>query len=177
MPAPHVWNTQLTHKQPLQHSRTKTVATVGPACDSPEMLGKLLHAGANVFRINMAHGSRESHTQAVKNIRTASSETGMPAGILVDLAGPKIRLGQLTQNPLALRNGQQVKFVRGTKSNADDELTCIYEPLIDEVALRMNVSAADPPVKFSKLVKVPLPTSDHLNLNASAARSPVRNRN
>ena len=87
---------------PLKDARTKTVATVGPACGSPEMLKQLLRAGADVFRINMAHGSRESHTQAVKDIRQASEETELPAGILVDLAGPKIRLGQLTQNPFCL---------------------------------------------------------------------------
>ena len=50
---------------------------------------QLLQAGVDVFRINMAHGSRESHTQAVKDIRQASEDSGLPAGILVDLAGPK----------------------------------------------------------------------------------------
>ena len=130
-------------KRPMEHSRTKTVATVGPACNSVEMLTKLLHAGADVFRINMAHGSRESHTQAVADVRTASTQTGLPAGILVDLAGPKIRLGQLTQNPLVLQTGDQVRFVRGVESRADDELTCIYEPLIDEVAQGDAIVLAD----------------------------------
>ena len=91
----------------------------------------------------MAHGSRESHTQSVANIRAASEQTGLPAGILVDLAGPKIRLGQLTQNPLVLNNGDQVRFVRGNESKADDELTCIYEPLIDEVAVGDAIVLAD----------------------------------
>jgi len=99
------------------------------------MLKQLLRAGADVFRINMAHGSRESHTQAVKDIRQASEETELPAGILVDLAGPKIRLGQLTQTPLVLENHQTVRVVRGLEATADDELTCNYEPLIDEVAV------------------------------------------
>jgi pyruvate kinase len=130
-------------KKVMEHSRTKTVATVGPACSSVEMLTKLLHAGADVFRINMAHGSRESHTQTVADVRTASSETGLPAGILVDLAGPKIRLGQLTQNPLVLQNGDQVRFVRGLESSADEELTCNYEPLIDEVAQGDAIVLAD----------------------------------
>lgn len=140
---------------PLHNSRTKTVATVGPACDSVEMLTKLLLAGADVFRINMAHGSRESHTQAVINIRAASMETGLPAGILVDLAGPKIRLGRLTQNPLVLKNGDQVRFVRGTESKADDELTCIYEPLIDEVAVGDEIVLADGLAHLSVVGKEP----------------------
>ncbi len=128
---------------PLNDARTKTVATVGPACGSPEMLKQLLRAGADVFRINMAHGSRESHIQAVKDIRQASEESEMPAGILVDLAGPKIRLGQLTQNPLVLENNQKVRVVRGLEASADDELTCNYEPLIDEVAVGDDIVLAD----------------------------------
>ena len=128
---------------PLTQSRTKTVATVGPASDSQEKLGELLLAGVDVFRINMAHGSRDSHSSAVENIRAASKETGLPAGILVDLAGPKIRLGQLTNDPMVLNQGDQVRFVRGTESAADDELTCNYEPLVDEVSEGDAIVLAD----------------------------------
>ena len=148
----------MSTQNPLSDSKTKTVATVGPASGSPEMLEKLMHAGADVFRINMAHGSRESHTQAVTNIRAASKETGLPAGILVDLAGPKIRLGQLTQNPLVIHNDQVVRFVRGTESNADDELTCNYEPLIDEVSVGDAIVLADGLARLSVTEK----GSDHL---------------
>ncbi|MDB2686243.1 pyruvate kinase [Mariniblastus sp.] len=128
---------------PLKDARTKTVATVGPASGSPEKLKELLRAGADVFRINMAHGSRESHEQSVKDIRQASEESGLPAGILVDLAGPKIRLGQLTQNPLILENNQTVRMIRGLEAHADDELTCNYAPLIDEVAVGDDIVLAD----------------------------------
>lgn len=116
---------------------------MGPASSSVEMLQKLLVAGVDVFRINMAHGSREDHDLAVTNIRLASEKLGRAAGILVDLAGPKIRLGQLTQNPLVIENDQIVRFVRGTESHADDELTCIYAPLIDEVSVGEDIVLAD----------------------------------
>lgn len=128
---------------PLKDSRTKTVATVGPASSSIDMLKQLLSAGVDVFRINMAHGAREDHDVVVTNIRAASEELGLPAGILVDLAGPKIRLGQLTQNPLVIANDQRVRFIRGTESHSDDELTCIYEPLIDEVGIGEHIVLAD----------------------------------
>ena len=134
---------KLKTEKPLQDARTKTVATVGPACSTVEMLVKLLKAGADVFRINMAHGGREAHEQAIANIRAAGEETGFPAGILIDLAGPKIRLGQLTQDPLEIQNGQQVRFVRGDKSSADNELTCNYESLIDEVTVGEDIVLAD----------------------------------
>lgn len=127
----------------LADSRTKTVATVGPACSSPEMLEKLLVAGVDVFRVNMAHGNRDAHDEVISNIRAVSTRTGLPAGILIDLAGPKIRLGQLTQNPLVLNNGDKIRFVRGTESSADDELTCLYEPLIDELSEGDTIVLAD----------------------------------
>ena len=61
---------------------------------------ELIHAGVNVFRLNMAHGTRPHHEAAIDNIRWASDSTGLPVGILVDLAGPKIRLGKLAEDPL-----------------------------------------------------------------------------
>ena len=148
------WQEMKTEK-PLQDSRTKTVATVGPATATKEMLVKLLHAGADVFRINMAHGTREAHTEAVKNIRDASEETGFPAGILVDLAGPKIRLGQLTEDPLVINNGDKIRFVRGAQSKADDELTCNYDPLIDEVANGDDIVLADGLARLEVIKKEP----------------------
>ncbi len=133
----------MTTDKPLQDSRTKTVATVGPACSKKEMLVKLLEAGVDVFRINMAHGKRDEHNAVIQNIREASAETRLPAGILVDLAGPKIRLGTLTQNPLEIRNGEKVRFVRGIESSHDAELTCNYSTLIDEVAVGDEIVLAD----------------------------------
>lgn len=144
--------------QSLSNARTKIVATVGPASASLGALENLLRAGADVFRINMAHGSRESHELAVSNIRTASQTTGLPAGILIDLAGPKIRLGQLTQNPLVLNNGDEIKFVRGSQSHSDDELTCNYEPLIDEVNIGDSIVLADGIARLTVITK----EHDHL---------------
>ena len=124
-------------------ARTKIVATIGPASNSPEVLKELILAGADVFRLNMAHGTREDHELAISNIRAVADEMEVPIGILVDLAGPKIRLGQLFQDPLQLNNGDVVKFVRGTESKAVDELTCLFEPLIDEVSVGDEVVLAD----------------------------------
>ena len=152
---------KLKTEKPLQDARTKTVATVGPACASVEMLVKLLKAGADVFRINMAHGGREAHELAIANIRAAAEQTGFPAGILIDLAGPKIRLGQLSQDPLEIQNGQKVRFVRGLKSTSDDELTCNYESLVDEVTVGEDIVLADGIVRLEVTEK----TADQLTCN------------
>src|SRR5437868_6973194 len=102
-------------------ARTKIVATVGPSCGSVEKLAELIRAGASVFRINTAHGTQEERDKKLLDIRAASKQTETPVGILVDLAGPKIRLGELLAEPTQCDVGQEFRFVPGTKSNAADE--------------------------------------------------------
>ena len=133
----------MARKNLKQISRTKTVATVGPACATAEKLGELISAGVNVFRLNMAHGKRPDHELAIKNIRAASEAVELPVGILVDLAGPKIRLGQLPQDPLVLNNGDEVEFVRGPTSADPKQLTSNYERLIDELGVKDAIVLAD----------------------------------
>ena len=124
-------------------SRTKTVATVGPACSDTDMLVKLIKTGVDVFRLNMAHGTRDDHETAIRNIRVASGIAERPTAILVDLAGPKIRLGQLAQDPLTIENGQNVAFVRQGESKEPTELTCSYEPLLEELKVGDAIVLAD----------------------------------
>ncbi|HEY2416019.1 MAG TPA: pyruvate kinase [Pirellulaceae bacterium] len=124
-------------------ARTKIVATVGPSCGSIEKLVELIRAGASVFRINTAHGTQEEREKKLLDIRAASEQTQTPVGILVDLAGPKIRLGELLAEPTQCEVGQEFRFVPGTKSNAPDELTCTYPALIAELSVGDNVMLAD----------------------------------
>ena len=134
-------------------TRTKTIATVGPATDSLAQLKQLILEGVDVFRLNMAHGTREDHQQAVDNIREASHELGMAAGILVDLAGPKIRLGRLHSEPLVLQNGSEVEFVKGSETRQPRELTCSYDPLVDELKLDDEIMLQDGLVRLRVVEK------------------------
>ena len=102
--------TSMKRRQLSEATRTKTVATIGPASSSPERLKQLIETGVDVFRLNMAHGSRPDHEAAIQKIRAAGDELQMPVGILVDLAGPKIRLGKLADDPLKLKKGKTVRF-------------------------------------------------------------------
>jgi pyruvate kinase len=88
--------------------RTKIVATVGPASREPEMLRQLIEAGVDVFRLNFAHGTREQHAENVQRIRTAGAELGREVGIMGDLPGPKLRLGDLEGGVAVLHSGSQV---------------------------------------------------------------------
>ena len=74
-----------------QRARTKIVATVGPACREEAQLASLIEAGVDVFRLNMAHGELAQHEEVLDRIRRISDELNNPVGVLVDLAGPKIR--------------------------------------------------------------------------------------
>lgn len=131
----------------LKHQRrpnqTKIVATVGPACGGHEGLVGLIRAGVDVFRVNTAHGSREEHRQRVDEIRDAAREVGVPTAVLVDLAGPKMRLGELPGGRLDLARDALVRFVRGESSATPNELVTTYAPLVDELEVGDRVMLAD----------------------------------
>ncbi|MBN1588879.1 MAG: pyruvate kinase, partial [Pirellulales bacterium] len=124
-------------------SQTKIMATVGPACGKVSDLVALIRAGVDVFRVNTAHGAREEHQQRVDDIREASRQLQQPIAILADLAGPKIRLGELPGDKLRCTAGDQVRFVRGTVATKPNDLVTTYEPLVDELAVGDRVLLAD----------------------------------
>jgi pyruvate kinase len=82
--------------------RTKIVATLGPASSDRSVIGSLFEAGADVFRINMSHTSHERMRELVATIRAIESDQGRPIGILVDLQGPKLRVGSFANGPATL---------------------------------------------------------------------------
>ncbi len=86
--------------------RTKIVATVGPASSTPEVLGRLFRAGADVFRLNFSHGTHEEHAARIAVIRALETESGRPIGILADVQGPKLRVGRFQAGRVALQTGQ-----------------------------------------------------------------------
>src|SRR5438105_2269725 len=87
-------------------ARLNILASLGPASSDSAMIRKLFEAGADVFRINMSHTSHDKMRELVKTIRNVESSYGRPIGILVDLQGPKLRLGQFDGGAVQLNNGQ-----------------------------------------------------------------------
>ena len=75
--------------------RTKVIATIGPSSSSPEMGVKLIEAGVNVFRINMSHASHDEFRARIKMVRDAEKSCASAVGVIADLQGPKLRIGQL----------------------------------------------------------------------------------
>ena len=123
--------------------KTKIVATVGPACASHEKLTELVLAGVDVFRLNFAHGKYEWFKEVVGWIRQVSVDLKKPIAILADLAGPKIRLGELPPEGLRCRHGARMEFVRVVDEGRSDQLTCTYEQLIDDLRPDDRVLLAD----------------------------------
>jgi pyruvate kinase len=105
--------------------RTKVVATLGPASGSPNMIARLFEAGADVFRINMSHSSHDRLRELVAAIRTVEAEHNRPIGILVDLQGPKLRVGAFAGGSAMLDTG--AAFTLDT-NNAAGDATRVHLP-------------------------------------------------
>jgi pyruvate kinase len=131
----------------LPHARTKIVATLGPASAHRSMIERLVESGADLFRLNMAHGDRRMHEQTIATIR-ALTAVGPPVGILIDLAGPKLRLGQLWEDPVQCQEGQTVRFVRGDRSQRALDFVSNYPSLVDGLQVGDQVLLADGTVQL-----------------------------
>jgi pyruvate kinase len=90
------------------HPKTKIVCTIGPASRSEQKLGDLMRAGMSMARLNFAHGTLAQHAADIKNVREVAKREGAQCSILIDLPGPKIRVGKLKHEPLDLRKGHIV---------------------------------------------------------------------
>ncbi|MCL2346839.1 MAG: pyruvate kinase [Planctomycetaceae bacterium] len=146
-------STNIRHIFPeLFPSRTKIVATVGPASESEDKLAALIRAGVDVFRLNMAHNTIEQAQPVLERIRKVSRDVGFPVAVLADLAGPKMRLGELPGDMYLCEKETPVRFVRGTSSSEPDTLTSTYQPLIDELEVGNRIMLADGTVAL-KVVK------------------------
>ena len=135
--------------------RAKIVATLGPASSDAAMIARLFRAGADVFRINMSHTSQDRMRELVGMIRGIENDTGRPIGILVDLQGPKLRLGTFAGGAAMVENG--ARFVLDSDP-APGDATRVYLPhpeifaavapgrtlLIDDGKVRLSVVQAEP---------------------------------
>jgi pyruvate kinase len=103
---------------PLIH-KTKIVATIGPASQTPETLRQLISAGMNIARLNFSHGEFDGHRQVIENIRTAASQVGRRVAIMADLPGPKIRIGKFGVEKIELKPDDQ--FILTTDDVTGDQ--------------------------------------------------------
>src|SRR6476646_6124319 len=91
----------------VSERRTKIVATLGPASDSPEKLRELVAAGMDAARLNLSHGAHADHAERASRVRAAETDAGRPIALIADLQGPKLRMGALREL-FVLREGEAV---------------------------------------------------------------------
>ncbi|GAB4248615.1 MAG: pyruvate kinase [Ekhidna sp.] len=114
--------------------RTKIVATLGPASNTPETIARLARAGANVFRLNFSHGSHEDHKKVVENIRSVCDEKDYRLAILQDLQGPKIRIGKVKGEEVEIRNGDQLIITTEKVEGDAHRVSTVYTEIVDDVS-------------------------------------------
>ena len=89
----------------LRPQKTKIVATIGPACDAPALLEQMIRAGMSVARLNFSHGTFDEHAARIERLRTAAKAVGREIALMADLPGPKMRIGQLAEEPVRIAPG------------------------------------------------------------------------
>jgi len=136
--------------------RAKIVATLGPATSSLEAIRDLVAAGMDVARLNLSHGDHEDHLAVYQNVRAAADEVGRGVGILVDLQGPKIRLGRFASGPVLLENGAEFivttedvpgdqTMVSTTHAGLPNDVTVGDLVLVDDGRIELKVTKVDGP--------------------------------
>ncbi len=102
----------------MLHKNTKIVCTLGPASNNPKILEKMIRAGMNVARLNFSHGTYDEYAKMITMIRTVSKKLKTPIAILQDLQGPKIRIGEVPKDGIAIKKGEVVILSTAHKSYA-----------------------------------------------------------
>ncbi len=124
-------------------TRTKIIATIGPASSSYEMLKKLAEAGVNTFRLNFSHGTHESHKQVINWIKKIREELKTHIGILADLQGPKIRIGEVSGKSVVLTDGKEI-ILSTVKSDSDSRRIFVnYKKFASDVSAGDSVLIDD----------------------------------
>ena len=123
--------------------RTKIVATIGPATESPEQLRRLIEAGATTFRLNFSHGDHSEHAARIATIRQVGHELGIHVGILQDLQGPKIRLGRFKDGPITVAKGDAFTLTSRDVACTQEIATVTYDKLADEVVVGSRILLDD----------------------------------
>ncbi|MGI8893530.1 MAG: pyruvate kinase [Bacteroidia bacterium] len=116
-------------------NRTKIIATLGPATSSRKMLEKLIRAGVNVCRINLSHGNHEAHAKIIEHIRAINIENNFNTGILVDLQGPKLRVGDITDNKVNLKQSQELVLTTESFLGTADKVYVKYPSFVKDIAV------------------------------------------
>ena len=123
--------------------KTKVICTIGPSSSDEKTIRAMIEGGMNVARLNFSHGSLNEHKQKIKLIRNVSKEVNQPVAILQDLSGPKIRVGDTSEEGVALKAGQTFVLTSEPGISTSDMISVSYKQLPKEVQPRDRILLAD----------------------------------
>ena len=143
--------------------RTRIIATLGPASSSFELIKKLADAGADVFRLNMSHGTHDEISHLYNTVREVEKKTDRPIGILADLQGPKLRIGVFEDMKILLQRGQKFSLdmdsTPGTNKRVELQHPEIYEAaqvktelLLDDGKVRLLIDSVQKNIIFTTVL-------------------------
>ena len=166
-----------------RYRNAKIVATLGPASDSPEIIRRLFEAGADVFRLNFSHGDHADHAQRIAAIRALEAEFGRPIGILTDLQGPKLRIGDLNGGRTELHTGRMYRLDLSDEPGDETRAPLPHpevfaslrdgtELLLDDGKLRLRVTECGKDYAVTEIVTGGA-LSDHKGVNVPNAVLPI----
>lgn len=135
-----------------KYGRTKIVCTLGPASSTVETLVKMIEAGMDVARLNFSHGSHDDHLEMMNRVRQASTITGEPVAILLDLQGPKIRTGKLKE-PMELKEGERLVITIDEMIGENHKISTTYQHLPGDVHPGDTILMDDGLLQFKVLNK------------------------
>jgi len=124
-------------------SQTKIIATVGPACSSKEVLFQMIEEGVDVFRLNFSHSDRAEHQKIINTINQLNKELYINIAILADLQGPKLRIGEVENNYVELKDGDYINFVTTKCLGNKDQLYMSYAEFPMDVSIGDTVLIDD----------------------------------
>ena len=112
--------------------KTKIIATIGPASNTEEKITELIKAGAKIFRINSSHGTKEEHKKSITTIRKVAETLDQFITIILDLQGPKIRVGNL-KNPIELIDHQEIILKPCLETDDENIIPVDYAGIVNDV--------------------------------------------
>ena len=165
--------------------KTKIVCTIGPASESPEVLGRMMDAGMNVARLNFSHGTHADHAAKIALLRQIADEKGLPIAILQDLAGPKIRTGAFACGSIQLQTGAEFVLTARDVPGDEHEVGLTYPELPQDVqvgdillladgALELRVEKVEgPDIHCRVILGGKLSSHKGINLPSRSIRAPI----
>jgi len=138
----------------VNFTKTKIVATVGPASNSREKLYELMQAGVNVFRLNFSHGSHEDHQKVIEHVRSLNEEHGTSVSLLQDLQGPKIRTREVENNGVELVQGEKLIITMANMIGNSKKISSSYTALADDVLIGDTILIDDGKIELKVLEKL-----------------------